>query len=92
MKVTLSPGAVHEYAITADGLEPYREQARELQEALTKVTDLQSQTVAVTQQREAVRQHRQGLLDSWVKSENEASVEELAKVGSRSTFSDPVAT
>ncbi len=37
----------------------------------------------VTQQRENVLQWRQSLLDSWVETENEASVEELAKVGSR---------
>jgi hypothetical protein len=61
-------------------LEPYRDQAGELEEALAKVKGIHEQTAAVTLQRETVLQQRQGLLDSWVESENEASVEELAKV------------
>jgi hypothetical protein len=66
-----------------DPLDPYRSQARDLAEALGKVKAIHEQNAAVTQQRDAISQHRQSLLDSWVKSENEASVEELAKVGSR---------
>ena len=65
---------------TADGLEPYREQARELQEALTKVKAIQEQTAAVTLQRDTVSKQRQGLLDSF---EDEAAVGELSKLASR---------
>ena len=57
-------------------LEPHREQARELQDALAAVKDLQSQIATVTQQRENVLQQRQCLLDSW---EDEVAVAELSK-------------
>jgi hypothetical protein len=65
---------------TATGLEPYREQARELAEALGKVKAIQEQTAPVTLQRETVSKQRQGLLDSF---EDEAAVGELSKLASR---------
>ena len=65
---------------TSAGLEPYREQARELQDALAKVKDIQAQTAAVTLQRDNVLQQRQSLLDSF---EDESAVAELSKLGSR---------
>jgi hypothetical protein len=68
-----------------NGLEPYREQARELQEALTKVKAIQDQTAAVTLQRETVSKQRQGLLDSF---EDESAVAELSKLGSRVEMHD----
>lgn len=64
----------------ATGLEPYRKQARELEEALAKVRAIQDQTVAVTLQRQTVLERRQGLLDNW---ENETAVAELSKLASR---------
>jgi hypothetical protein len=70
---------------TPDGLEPYREQARELQEALTKVKAIQDQTAAVTLQRESVSKQRQGLLDSY---EDESAVAELSKLASRVEMHD----
>lgn len=64
----------------ATGLEPYHEQARELQEALTKVRAIREQTASVTQQRQNVLQQRESLLDSF---EDESAVAELSKLGSR---------
>ena len=73
--------AAHEYATTSPpDLEPYREQARELQDALAKVKDIQAQTAAVTLQRDNVLQQRETLLDKW---EDESAVAELSKLGSR---------
>jgi hypothetical protein len=69
----------------AAGLQPYREQARELSEALAKVKGIHEQTAAVTQQREAVLQQRQSLLDSF---EDESAVAELSKLGSRVEMCD----
>jgi chromosome segregation ATPase len=66
-------------------LEPYREQARELEEALAKVKGIQEQIAAVTLQRETVSKQRQGLLDSF---EDEAAVGELSKLASRVEMHD----
>jgi hypothetical protein len=73
-------GEVVSDAETGEGLEPYRNQARELEEALAKVKAIQDQAAAVALQRDNVSKQRQGLLDSW---ENESAVAELSKLGSR---------
>jgi hypothetical protein len=55
------------------GLEPYREQTRELEAALANVKAIQEQIATVTLQRETVSKQRQGLLDSF---EDESAVSE----------------
>jgi hypothetical protein len=66
-------------------LEPYREQADALAEALKAVKAIQEQNAAVTQQRENVLLQRQSLLDSF---EDESAVAELSKLGSRVEMCD----
>jgi hypothetical protein len=70
---------------TPPELEPYREQARELTEAIAKVKGIHEQTATVTQQRENVLQQRQRLLDSF---EDESAVAELSKLAARVEMAD----
>jgi hypothetical protein len=68
----------------ADVLSGYREQASALETAVASVTTLQQETISTTQAREKALSQREALLADWAATENEASVEELAKLGARS--------
>jgi hypothetical protein len=64
-------------------LAEYRAQARQLADALAKVNAIHEETASLTMTRDAALSRRQELLNSWVESENEASVEELSKLRAR---------
>jgi hypothetical protein len=63
-------------------LEPYREQANTLAEALKAVKAIHEETAAITQARDAAASKRQSLLSNWTDTEEE-SVTELSKLAAR---------
>ncbi len=63
-------------------LEPYREQADALSEALRAVKAVQEQTATITLARDAAASKRQSLLSNWTDTEEE-SVTELSKLAAR---------
>ncbi len=63
-------------------LEPYRERADALSEALDAVKAVQEQTAAITLARDAAASKRQSLLSNWTDTEEE-SVTELSKLAAR---------
>lgn len=63
-------------------LEPYREQADALSEALRAVKAIQEQTATITLARDAAAGKRQSLLSNWTDTEEE-SVTELSKLAAR---------
>jgi hypothetical protein len=66
----------------ATGLEPYREQARDLEQSLAKVKGIQDQTAAITLARDTALSKRQSLVSNWTDTEEE-SVTELSKLAAR---------
>jgi hypothetical protein len=66
-----------------DRLAEYRDQSRQLADARAKVQAIHEETASLTMTRDAALSRRQELLNSWVESANEASVEELSKLGAR---------
>jgi hypothetical protein len=63
-------------------LEPYREQAWELEKTMAKVKAIQEQTAAITLARDDAANKRQSLLSNWTDTEEE-SVTELSKLAAR---------
>jgi hypothetical protein len=66
-----------------DRLAEYRQQENQLTEAFARVKAIHAETATLTTARDTALSQRQTLLNKWIESENEESVEELAKLGAR---------